>query len=214
MCFIKFRRILLLPTFILAIACSKDEQGHKTPVDNSIDASVYFPMNTGSYWVYDVFSIDTSGAETLIGVDTVEVIGDTLYRNKTFKQISSRFPHYAPDWLADSNGVLIDSLGNRLFSPNQLGEIIDTGQMPKVTTNPIFSYKVRMSAETSIISVPAGSFDVLKQISEYTLEQENPKRKRVLERTRAANVGIITTQYTSAYDPNIYEKRLVKYEVQ
>ena len=90
------KSLLMFSAAALFIACSKDDKNDsppKEPTDSSTPASAYYPMKVGSYWVYDVYEIDSNGTEAIVGHDSIAVTKDTLIHGKTFFKVFYFFSH-------------------------------------------------------------------------------------------------------------------------
>jgi hypothetical protein len=118
-------RNVVLGLFLIIFLWSCEKEN---PNVNQTELS-YFPMTTGSYWVYNTYEIDAKGCDSLISAcDTVKVVGDTLFRDEKYKIFRGKnygFGHTIVDkYYRDSAGYIVNSTGNIVFQPKVTGDTL------------------------------------------------------------------------------------------
>jgi len=110
--------LVLAVLSILTFSCKKSS-------NDTVSAPVpdYYQLKVGNYWVFQHFTIDSNGIAVPENKwDSVYIEKDTLIRGykyyKEWQQLLSlgEFPYF----LRDSSGYLINNLGTRLCSDNNL----------------------------------------------------------------------------------------------
>lgn len=212
------RNLLLISVAIasaLMISCEKDDSENIIESENE---SNYFPLKTGSYWVYQHYQIDTSGNETLLNKrDSMVISGDTNLHGKTYYIMEGINIPYNTQWeiidlLRDSNGYIVNHSGEILYSKNNFTDTLVSNQVGPAH---ILSYK--MENPDYIVNVPAGSFNVKN--FKGTIVLINPDNNYQAEYPRYLNnyysdsVGKILETYLFLASPKINEKRLVDYNI-
>ena len=89
----------------------------------------FLPDTDSNYWVYDVYRVDTSGTETLLGRDTMTV-SDSVFNSNTYKVYTYKLlpnsPRINQTFMRDSSGYMIDQFGKVMFAVKPLNTIIRT----------------------------------------------------------------------------------------
>ena len=78
------RNVFLLGIIVIILisSCKKEEDVIEQPTTKSVD---YTPLTVGNFWVYENYSIDTLGNETvLIQKDSIVVDRDTVIGSYTY----------------------------------------------------------------------------------------------------------------------------------
>lgn len=103
---------------IVTLVSCKKEQDPSPIVPESSQPTFSFQSQPGSYWVYLVYKIDTTGTETLLSYrDSVYVMNDSIINGQSYK-------HYRGTWLGntgdllmrDSSGFIVNPFGNILYN--------------------------------------------------------------------------------------------------
>ncbi len=210
----KFIALIMAVTFM---SSCKKEDDIKTKIG-------YLPLSIGNYWVYQEFMIDSSGNEIANSkLDSVIIKRDTIINDKTYFVFEGTYyPFTARDnWgivdiLRDSSGYIVNQNGKVLFTRDNFTDTIAyhaVTDMENGDTLVLMTYQ--MDKTNKIITVPAGSFDVLNYRGTVTTSMNTPgiKYPRYLNIYYADGVGKILYTYFYIQSPNIYEKRLVRYYV-
>lgn len=189
------------------------------PPANTIDNFTMF--HAGNYWVYENYTIDSNGVETLQpGTDSAFYKGDTLINGDTCHIVHFWWILLSDYYLKDSSGYLI-MYDLPVFSTAVTNDTFyaytdnDTTSFPHARED----YR-RVDSLTSSATVPAGTFSNVLEVTEtmflnpYTIAIYNP----VIQRTRyAKNIGKISEQYSFYGELHTLhmrrERRLVRYHV-
>lgn len=143
---------IALVAIVFATACKKDDQGTENP---NTSAQFNVPSTIGSWWVYDWYSIDTTGAETQTSLrDSVFIARDTLVRGQRYAVIEGTFlgqPGYKRTE-RDSMGFVVASDGTVHYSYNQFGTVIEEGNFWG-----FIRWKDQMH-DSAMVTVSAGEF--------------------------------------------------------
>ena len=205
--------LLLLSCLAMLVFSCKDDDTTTGP----IPATDYFPLTTGSYWVYDWYTIDTDGVETLYGrTDTVKVTGDTMLNGFEYAivegtSLGSKFINF----YRDSSGYLGDAWSETpefvTTLDHDLGQ--DTIRFGEVLA---FWKSQSMEAELETVSVPAGTFEscLVKVQTLHPLEFDIQAGVRTYPFHYAKGVGLVKyrTSFLSSFD--YLESRLVEYNIE
>ena len=116
----KINFVMGIVFLFVIVACEKSEKTNEYSDVKPFNVTSYFPLTTNSYWVYDLYQIDSiGGKETLESQnDTIMIIGDTTINSRTYaifygKTMLSR---YKTEWyLRDSLNYIINNYGNIVF---------------------------------------------------------------------------------------------------
>ncbi|TVR79382.1 MAG: hypothetical protein EA412_06635 [Chitinophagaceae bacterium] len=152
--------------FLLIIflsACKKEDK----PVNEDPADTHHFEIVTspGSYWVYDVYNIDSLGNETIKPKqDTVYLIGDTLINGYSYAIYEGGyFGMKRTQVLRDSTGYLVSENGTIMMSYTNSSDTLD---LFEDQLNSYISFIIMDETDHSI-DVPAGSFDVKRSLNTY-----------------------------------------------
>lgn len=204
----------LAATFIL-FSCEKDDTSSEPPSTPST-ASEYYPLSTGSYWIYDLYVIDTNGVESLVNSnDSLFVAGDTLIQGETFKHLVTDNQNSLLERIQrDSSGYLVNVSGSILFAPDDFSYPLGTDVL-STGSDTIYTAEWGMKQFNQPLTVPAGTFDVLMLERNYLIrESDSTKAERQFGDYRARNVGLVAFQYGQTSNKSTYEYRLVRYQIQ
>ncbi|MFZ4620479.1 MAG: hypothetical protein ACOYNS_07965 [Bacteroidota bacterium] len=196
---------------LIFTSCKKDDAAANQSAQKESVAE-YFPMSTGSYWVYKEYQADTSLILTESGqYDTVTVVNDTMINGISYKQfISSIWWKY---FYRDSSGIIVTPKGNKILSFETGSQYLEARNIEPGNTTIYLT--TRLSQNDSTFIVPAGSFISKYIIGTVTSSQSSPQwmKKRTYMLAYAKNIGLV---YKSAFwinDVGYFEYRLVKYSL-
>ena len=178
------KMILLFVVAMVAMACQKDE----LPVEpgNPTEPEVnYYPLTVGSYWVYQMYKIDSSGVENEINrKDSTIITGDTIINGKTYSVFeknnssggNSNFE--SEYYIRDSSGYIVGNDGSIVMSFFNFTDTLSQGEMHANNNDPtspiLFSYSSIMETVENPISVPAGDFEVINHKSTIFANENFP----------------------------------------
>ncbi len=209
----KYLSAFTLVCFLL-FSCKKEQTQTNTQAANTTSKPStinYYGLSVGSYWVYDIYLVDTLNNSTFEWQDSAWIRSDTVVRGNTYYILAGStldMPLDGP--LRDSAGWLVNNSGLRMC--NNTGDtsifltLVDTGM--SVNT-------FAMSLYTSIIMVPAGAFTCFDAIGTCKIMAAkypwpNP---RYLNNYYANGVGLIFQTDFYFNSPNHLERRLVRYHI-
>ena len=177
-------------------ACKKEQAG--PAFDN------YFQLETGNYWIYDQYSLDTNGVYTLLGkTDSNYVEKDTLIRGETYfklMEVNAEGPPntYIPKYLRDSLHYVVDWQGRILFSSENISDTLDARHFVAYyppagladTTAFIFA---QMQPGDETVQVPAGTFTTKNYRETYQMwpKYSQSGALRFLDHRYAKEVGLV-----------------------
>lgn len=209
----------------LSFGCKKDDDNQEdNPSAQQPTASSYVPLEVGNYWVYRHYKVDSNGVETAQATtDSMVVSKDTMIGGRKYMVLEgTNRPYTNQSWqiirmIRDSSGYIVNQHGRIYFSIDNFTDVLfsyseDFGNMGKVA----YTSESRMVKHPAMITVPAGTFDVLNfretiDISEEYRTAENP---RYLDTYYGKGVGVVLQNYFYLSDAkNIVEKRLIRYHV-
>lgn len=212
-------RFLSYAIMLLAfMACNKTDDTN--PIIEK-DPPNYFPMTTGSYWVYNTYDIDSLGNEELKGEnDTIIITGDTIINGNTYKRFYGKIYYWgSPDesYYRDSSGYIVKVNGNIIFSNSNFSDTLYSDYIPH-DTSANWHFYTQMEPCNEEIILPAGVFDsVLNYVFHIDyLELDEPRTDELYD-LYAPNVGKIIDQYSyigiMQKSKKYHERRLVDYYI-
>jgi hypothetical protein len=217
-------RIMLFAGLILLsviIACEQKKDVTALPDDSQPD---YFPMTTGSYWVFNSYKIDSLGNEFLVSEnDTVSIIGDTLIKGREYliffgKKWNALSVSKSLSFLRDSAGYIVNEAGEIVFSAQDLENVLyDSYEI--VDDDTLYYYFSRMEIYQHEMTLAGAHFDSLLNctfnVLGYTSGNELIRKDTNLY---APNVGRVIRQYCYLSqwlnEKYSYEERLIEYHIE
>tara|TARA_B100001109_G_scaffold243092_2_gene228602 strand:+ start:2116 stop:2754 length:639 start_codon:yes stop_codon:yes gene_type:complete len=203
-------------------SCKKDEENTvQVETQNTPISPNYFPLEVGNYWVYENYSVDTSGNETNLNKqDSVRVIRDTMVNgNRYFYMYGKEYPTNYEDrgWFRDSSGYLV-SLGyqSKLNFVNFSDTLDDFINYTSNGDTLQYTFYMLHLPEIKTI-VPAGEFAVIDYLGTTITSVEALQKlydyPRYSHQQYAENVGKVFQSFHYSASPNHIEKRLVRYRI-
>lgn len=208
------KTITILIFSLLIMSCKKKEIESVVVIPlPTVKASAYQPLTSGSYWIYQrftVFSADSEIAST--SFDSVWIARDTVIQNDTFAVFQAPFQIllYPQFLLRDSSGYLVDQKGAIKFSLYNFTDTLDTLSIAFLH----LAYK--MADKDSIIEVPAGNYKTY-DYRVYIQSWDFPGEVRSMFTFYAKNIGLVKWNffYSSSFEHPVYwEYRLVRYHIE
>ena len=199
---------------VLLSSCHKENTGNQAPEPDFVQ------LNTGNYWIYSFYKVDTNGVETLLpDTDSAYISGDTLINGiRYFIKITGDFPLKESDampmysqktFLRDSSGYLVNEVGFILFARDNFSTVIRTD-----TIEGLLWSEYRMTGKDSLVAVPAGNFNTRTMaVAYYPLNPDYPWGVRRTVNVYGEGVGLIKYTYALYSQPSYYEARLLRYSV-
>ncbi len=211
----------LSAVILLLLACQKEEKETIPENNPPVEEPNYFPMEIGSYWVYENYKIDAEGEETkLPELDSVVVSRDTLINNETYYVFEGK-THPFTMWkiqsiVRDSATYIIDFKGNIVFS---IDHLLDTINKNVVINNSDTMYALYylMNNTNYPVSTTAGDFDAFKVNGHFYMKRDSlgnlMKDERELDYYYSPDIGrTIGTLFYASTDW-YWEKRLLRYYI-
>jgi hypothetical protein len=203
---------------VALMACNKEPNEVK-PVAKEPN---YFPMTTGSYWIYNTYKIDSLKNEELISEnDTTAVIGDTILNGNPYKVFYGKLYGAGGQkyfqFRRDSLGYIVDEYGTVVFSQSNFSDTLYSKVIPNRPDTSYYMYSMMQSATDEII-VPAGVFDSVLNYNLIFIYWTDPNKLTLtMDNLYSPNVGKILKQYAYSGEfqlkKSYYEERLTAYYI-
>jgi len=210
--------LITIISSLLIFGCSKEksiEENVAPPVVSSQSIN-YIPLAIGNYWVYDTYSIDSLGNETLSSPsDSAYVDRDTIVNGKTFYIIEGDFNATTTVGaiIRNENNSIINLDGSISFTTNNLG-VVYRNDTTFLGGGEFIASETWVNLQQINISVPAGAFLSYDKEKETTASDVNyPWGIRNTHKSYNKDVGVIKGQYYFYTQPNYFESRLISYNV-
>ncbi|MBE9481090.1 MAG: hypothetical protein IMY69_05285 [Bacteroidetes bacterium] len=204
--------ILALLAVLVIASCKKDKDDVQQiePVPQSADYALF---NTGSYWIYHWYKIDTLGNETFMDkTDSLYIAEDTIINGHTYQVKKGNFfvtQNYL-ELCRDSSNYIVSHLGQIMFSATNFTDVLFYDTIADLLTR---SFK--MDDKDIIISVPAGDFKTYNfKGTIVPLIPDYPWGVRYINYCYAKGVGrVLSTSYYFS-SPDYMEQRLIRYHIE
>ena len=202
-------------SIFLVSSCEKDEE----VINESVD---YTPLSIGDYWVYENYSTDTFGIETILPqIDSVIIDRDTIIRGETYYVFEGTNYPNNQHWgilniVRDSADCLVNLDGIILFSLNNFSDVLYE-DIRIFDTDTLYTYQYQMETITGSVVVPTGTYnDVLNYKGTFNIN--NPMNgvtnPRYSNNYYAPDIGMIMETCFYFSTPTIYGRRLISYNIQ
>ncbi|NOR88009.1 MAG: hypothetical protein GQ527_10400 [Bacteroidales bacterium] len=206
---------------LLFISCKKEEEVTIPEVIPPVEDPNYFPLEIGSYWVYENYRIDSLGIPTDISkIDSLIITKDTIVNNKRYSVFEGEVYPFIP-WkvqyiLRDSAGYIVNLLGKKIFSHTDFNDPLEE-YVTYHENDTLYTIRSKMEMLIGEVEVKAGSFSVLGRINTFRFYFYKPDTLEILERDMytqfAHNIGMISDMYHYVGQVGHYEKRLLRYHI-
>lgn len=212
--------MLIAAAFLFLFSgCKKDENKETKPEPEIL---VYFPLNHGSYWVYEHYKIDADGEESMLNrTDSAVIQRDSIVNGIKYAVLEGNGP-FGNEWrimdlLRDSSGIVINQKGVTLFQP---GNFSDTLSMEAIlvpnTADTIYTIHLQMQPTPTQVTVPAGTFDVINSnrvFTTYRMSSPDGLNPRDMPNLYSKDIGLVFTTYFYASSLVTNERRLTRYNI-
>ena len=191
------------------VSCKKEETADPAP-EKPVN---YMPLTTGSYWVYDTYSIDSTGKEILFREnDTITIVGDTVLNGKTHKIFHGIYVSdaYRKKYYRDSSGCIL--LNNKvIFNSNNFTDTLYK-KVEYISDKVWFTSYILMKKVDKSVIVPAGNYDNILNANLILEVNDSLKTKMSFNKIYASETGLILEQYAWVAEylqkKKYYERRL------
>lgn len=214
----KTRILVGMYLLVVLVACNK-ESNVTNPV---IEEPTYYPLTTGSYWVYNTYKIDSLKNEVLFSEnDTTTIIGDTNLNGFQYKVFYGKKYGFTHDktlqFKRDSMGYIVNEEGITFFNQTNFTDTLFSESLPNDIDTAFYRFST-MKIVTDEINLSAGTFDsLLNYRLEFIYWREPNQLTLSLNTYYAPYVGKILNQncYAGMYlqDKSYYEERLINYYI-
>jgi hypothetical protein len=218
--FQRMKKILIYLSFMafafLLFACKKDKEESTTP----ITYPNFSEFKTGSYWIYQRFTVDSTGNVTPTNIfDSCFVEKDTLINNRQYiKTIRPNpvLPYMGITLTRDSLHYIVNSTGAIVFSSMDFQTIFSSVYKIFDPDDTICQIISKMADKDLPFVTPAGTFTTMDFRLTYLMYPAwsyagNP---RYVHTRYAENIGIVSETFTFfASNPNYTERRLVRFHL-
>ena len=211
---------LLLGIFFLLVLSSCEKSSNDPSKNNEeevLSVTDYYPLTTGSCWVYDTYEIDSLGNETLRSEkDTVEILGDTLIREINYKVFYGKPLNLFTSpkvkyFRRDSSGYIVDESGWIVF---QTVDIQDTSYIHPQWADGRYYYYCYMEKHASDYTDFSKDSVVSSNLAVYKVD-ESEMLLGVMEEVYVPGVGLVQDQcaYITMLDKQhaYWDTRLTEY---
>ena len=199
--------------------CSKEEiiEIQQPAPCNNNEAASHIPLSVGNYWVYDIYKTDFLGFETLFSSsDSTYIDRDTIINGNTFYIIEGFGSTIATGKIIrnENESVIYFDTSNNTekiqFSTNNLGTIYNTENVG----NNMFQLSTWTNSTNQNITVPAGTYNCYQRETEFLpLIASYSWGTRTQFRYYNDDVGIISSQFFYASSSDVFDMKLVRYNV-
>ena len=198
-------------TALLFSSCKKDTSIPNQP-DTPVTVTDYFPLQIGSYWLYETYRADSSLQFVDDNItDSVWIDRDSVLNGNTYKIFrSSRWPIQL---FRDSADYIVNELGQKLFTIKNTSDYLVNQYQPM--TDSAFYNTAVVKQSDSLCVVPAGGFQAKYVVGTVTARKPSPTSmtKRNYYFAFAKHVGMVFRRILYAADAIYLEERLVRHYV-
>jgi len=208
--------LMIIIAGLMAFASCKKDEPTEIPETQQTSVMDYLPLTPGNYWVYEQNYYDSSGnvLNQTWGNDTIVVISDTMVNSLTYHRIVEHnfigFARVDTSFYRDSSDCIVNKKGNIIF---------------RLTPNSIFTYYPEMdtllyfidyslAAQSSAITVPAGTFDCLDFQGSLYRHEDNYSVPYLFHNHYCENIGLVKKTRLFLANLDRIEFNLISYHVQ
>lgn len=198
-------------------SCKKEEQ--QSELTPSTVYSNYTNLSVGNYWIYERFTLDTSGVYTTQNIfDSSYIEKDTLINGNSYYKLNSPdFVYsgtYVSEYLRDSLTYLVDHTGKINFSLQNFTDTFFTNFYTINTSDTVCYIFSKMDDDNFSVSLPAGNFVTKNYKTTFLMyfPHDHNGAIRIRNKRYAENVGLVEQTlgfYVSS--PNYTVNKLIRY---
>ncbi len=202
--------LVMIIGFVL-ISCNKEDTVTNQSVQTE-SLTDYFPMTNGSYWVYKMYTADSTLVFTeQTAIDSVVIIKDSLLNGHQYKVFRSTF---RGDLLRrDSAGIIVNENGLRLFTLKTDLKYLEDWYLPAEDSE--YHYTSKLASADSIFSVPSGSYNTKHVNGAIERKYASPPsmKMRYFKYAYAKGIGLVYSRIVYSFDASYVEAKLIKYQI-
>lgn len=211
-----FLPIIVAMTFF-STSCKKENTPEPDNNNNVTVYPEYSMLDTGNYWIYQRFAIDSMGNETPQSIyDSCYIEKDTLINGLTYYKYYDPFiPSMNCKFVRDSLHYMVNSSGEILLSTSDFSNVL-TVRYSSISSDTICRIERKMTDKNVTVQTSAGTFTTINAKETYYMypgwDFAGSIRYRNIR--YAEGIGKITETlpfYVS--NPGYTERRLVRYHV-
>jgi hypothetical protein len=204
--------VLLVVALLTLASCRKEDSNPAQPIAITAKVSDYFPLDNGDYWIYQVYSADSSLIFTpLNDSDVVSIDGDSLIAGTSYKVVNSS--RWGISLFRDSADYIVDQSGWKLFTIDNTSAYLVNQYQPFTDSSSYNTAVVKNSDSTCV--VPAGQFQARFVVGTMTATKPTipAMTKRNYYLAFSKNVGLVLRRALYALEPIYIEERLARYHL-
>ncbi len=203
------RSFVFLSMILLFTYCKSDIV---EPTSSQEQVTDYFPLSVGNYWVYKVYSADsTLNFVDNNQIDSMYVQKDSVVNGNVYKVVKSSFFNETV-LMRDSLNYLVTHSGKKLLTLNKSDEILSQVSYPLNELTIILSFKMKNIDSTCI--VPSGNYLCKYVIGLQKSSQSNSNYKeRKVFYAYSKGLGRVSRRLTFLVSNAYFEERLVRYKI-
>ncbi len=197
----------------LCFACNQNDDDQVEECGPTVLPPNYFPLATGNYWFFDVYQIDTTGADVEYkGRDTIQIVGDTLIDGNTYA-IVQESPFLSSEplfeyYLRDSSGFLVTNEGSVKFTSSIFNTVVYTFEYAPTITGEF------QTLETPVLlELPVGDFEALNY-QQTVGHIENVGVTRMYDNYYSDGIGPVQQSFGYFIGNINFERRLIEYNLE
>jgi hypothetical protein len=197
---------------LLIVSCNKSEIIDIDGTGEPADATLYFPLTTGSYWIYQTVQQNMDSTFITGGLDSIYIAGDSTLNGNTYAVFKGSWPMGGSTRLRrDSSGYIVDQTGKIHFAVNNFTDTLYINP----DTSHVYHNSCKMENADSLIEVPAGNFTTYDFADYYYSDPGYPHGSpRIMHNFYSASVGLVKMSYFFYSAPSNTEKRLVRFHIE
>jgi hypothetical protein len=183
----------------------------------------YGRLQTGNYWIYEHYTVDTLQNATPTGIfDSCYVEKDTLINNKNYAKLVKPWSWGQDDrkenwFLRDSMHYIVDHTGKIRFSSEDFSTVFVTHYSIRPPLgDTLYKATVKMDDKDLLISLPAGDYITCnyKTVYDFSPDFVVPVNPRISHMRYSKDIGLVQeTLAIFASMPTTTERRLVRYDL-
>jgi hypothetical protein len=212
--------LLLLTAIVCFNSCKKDEE--TAPSSPAPSGPTVYPnyskLAVGNYWVYQRYTLDTSGNYTPTVIDSCYINDDTVIAGKTY------FVYTEPNimgstsvkYLRDSLHYILD-MHRIIFSSQDFTSTFNPGyQVISPINDTVCRYESEMIDMNMVVNEPAGTFTTHTFITHYYMYPgySSGGTTRYIYSRHAKDIGVVEESLPFfAASSDYYIRQLLRYHV-